>query len=219
MNKITFVHNLINLKSIIYVLVLACILSCSHVSESESTLRQSDLNHEVYADSVNNIELNLYLPVISSELKLKILEIIYEDSIESYDSALKHIYKDYKNFKSNIVALYDNEKVLTLRIVDLYWTDEGDTLQETSHITYLKRYNRKFSLNDIISNSEEMDCLTTMLNGKGHSILFSPDVDVTILGDSIIFHYDKVKQEKLHIALSLDDLDKQFHKLKTIYNE
>ena len=219
MNKIIFVYNLINLKSILSVLVFVCMLSCSHISDTDSMLRQSDLNHEVYSDSINNIEVNLYLPVISNELKLKILEIIYEDSIETYNSILKHICKDRKNFKSNVVALYENEKALTLRINDLYWTKDGDTLRETSHITYLKHYNRKFSLNDIISNNEEIDLLTTMLNGKGQSILFSPDVDVTISGDSIMFHYEKVKQEKLHIALSLDDIDKHFHKFKTIYNE
>lgn len=219
MNKITLVYNLINLRSIMYVLVFACMLSCSQISSTESALRQSDLNHEIYADTINNVELNLYLPPISNELKLKILEIICEDSIESNDSIIKHIYKDYKNFKSNVVALYDNDKVLTLRINDLYWTDDGDTMHETSYKTYLKRFNREFSLNDIISSNEEIDLLTTMLNRKGHSILFSPDVDVTISGDSILFHYDKVKQKKLYIAFSVDEIDKNFHKFKTIYNE
>lgn len=219
MNKIIFVYNLINLKSILSVLVLVCMLSCSHISDTDSMLRQSGLNHEVYTDSINNIEVNLYLPVISNELKLKILEIIYEDSIETYNSILQHIYKDRKNFKSNVVALYDNEKALTLRINDLCWTEDGDTLRETSHITYLKRFNRKFLLNDIVSSNEELDSLTEMLNNKAYGVFFSPDVDVTILGDSVIFHYNKIKQEEFQIALSVNEIDKKFRKFKTIYNE
>ena len=210
---------MINLKSILSVLVLVCMLSCSHISDTDSMLRQSGLNHEVYTDSINNIEVNLYLPVISNELKLKILEIIYEDSIETYNSILQHIYKDRKNFKSNVVALYDNEKALTLRINDLCWTEDGDTLRETSHITYLKRFNRKFLLNDIVSSNEELDSLTEMLNNKAYGVFFSPDVDVTILGDSVIFHYNKIKQEEFQIALSVNEIDKKFRKFKTIYNE
>ena len=219
MNKITFVYNLICLKAIMYVLVLVCMLSCSQKSGVEPILRQSDLIHEVYADSINNVELNLYLPPVSNELKVEIIEILCDDSIESKDLILKHIYKDYKNFKSNVVALYNNDKVLTLRINDLCWTEDGDTMYETSYITYLKRFNKKFSLNDIISSNEEIDILTTMLNGKGQSILFSPDVDVTILADSILFYYDKVRQENLYVALSVDEIEKEFHKFKTLYNE
>ena len=219
MNKKRNVNNLLVIKYIICAFLVICVFSCAKTSMSELLLSQDDLKEEIYYDSIKNIELKLLLPKnMMLEDRKELLSVIYGgDTIAENDMLIGKLFKYKNDCKSELIALCDNEQYVTMNVIDLSWIEGGDTLKTTSNLTYLKRLGKLLSVNDIVSNAEELDSLAKMLKDKHEAELLSPEVDVTLLGDSVFFHYNKIKHKEFSISFPIDEFINRFQKLKTIY--
>ena len=85
----------------------------------------------------------------------------------------------------------------------------------------MRQSKTRLMLDDIVSTANDVDELMNMINDKSEnkSEHFSPDVDVTILGENLVFHYDRHKQQPIDVSLPIKDVVDKFNKFKRIYNE
>ena len=79
---------------------------------------------------------------------------------------------------------------------------------------------KKLTIRDIINTHSEVDQLAEKINRNTKGDVFlSPDVDITVLGNHIVFHYDRLYQRELNVSLPFDEILDEFNKFKSIYNE
>lgn len=206
-----------------FLLIIAIICSCGCNSSSEQSLPHIDLNTYEYSDSIKNIKITLNLPhdnIISPSEKKEFLKAVFKKEINNIDSILSITLSEHKNSSTDVNILYVDEKVISAKFTIRNWTYGGDTLTENSYISYLREPKAKLTLESIVNSPAEIDILTNMINQEDNSDIFlSPDVNISILGDSLSFHYNKLSPNGLKVSFDIDDIMDKFQKFKTTYND
>ena len=207
----------------IILLVLICV-ACEKSSKQQYKLPQLALQNEEYFDSINNLKLSLMLPketLIDSVEKRHLVEVAYFNTESKDNSLLEVALSDYINSKTTLEVLYITPNIISAKVETNNWVEGGDTLSTFSYLTYMRQSKTRLMLDDIVSTANDVDELMNMINDKSEnkSEHFSPDVDVTILGENLVFHYDRHKQQPIDVSLPIKDVVDKFNKFKRIYNE
>lgn len=207
----------------IILLVLICV-ACEKSSKQQYKLPQLALQNEEYFDSINNLKLSLMLPkemLIDSVEKRHLVEVAYFNTKSKDNSLLEVALSDYINSKTTLEVLYITPNIISAKVETNNWVEGGDTLSTFSYLTYMRQSKTRLMLDDIVSTANDVDELMNMINDKSEnkSEHFSPDVDVTILGENLVFHYDRHKQQPIDVSLPIKDVVDKFNKFKRIYNE
>ena len=207
----------------IMLLVLICV-ACEKSSKQQYKLPQLALQNEEYFDSINNLKLSLMLPketLIDSVEKRHLVEVAYFNTESKDNSLLEVALSDYINCKTTLEVLYITPNIISAKVETNNWVEGGDTLSTFSYLTYMRQSKTRLMLDDIVSTAKDVDELMNMITDKSEnkSEHFSPDVDVTILGENLVFHYDRHKQQPIDVSLPIKDVVDKFNKLKRIYNE
>ena len=209
--------------SIIIGLFAIIISACGSNSSEYKDLPPIKLLNNTYIDSTSQLTISLNVPssdILNDIEKKDFLEATFNNQINNIDSILNSILANHKNMSIDISILYINDLVISAKYVTKNWINEGDTLNSNYYISYLRKSKTRLSLNDIATTSTEIDMLSEMINQKANNeVYLSPDVDITILGDSLSFHYDNIYQKELKVALAINDIKKRFKNFKAIYNE
>lgn len=204
----------------VLLLIISSLIVMSCRESTNEIISKNDIERKSYTDSINDLALNLQMPKDFPIYEtINILEVVY--NLDSVDTIIKvdKILKEKRNFISNIDFQYVSDKFVTIKLQNESWINDGDTLVTIDYITYLRHLNRKLLIDDIIANSDELDSITQMILKKSHFNICSPNGDIAILGDSILFYYKNIKQDDLVVAFSVENIKKQFQKFNTIYNE
>ena len=207
----------------IILLVLICV-ACEKSSKQQYKLPQLALQNEEYFDSINNLKLSLMLPketLIDSVEKRHLVEVAYFNTKSKDNSLLEVALSDYINSKTTLEVLYITPNIISAKVETNNWVEGGDTLSTFSYLTYMRQSKTRLMLDDIVSTANDVDELMNMINDKleNKSEHFSPDVDVTILGENLVFHYNRHKQQPIDVSLPIKDVVDKFNKFKRIYNE
>ena len=112
------------------------------------------------------------------------------------------ILKEKRNLISSLIVKDVNDKFMTIKLQNESWINEGDTLVTVDYITYLRHYNRRLLIDDMITNTNELDSITQMILKKSNLKIFSPNGNIAILGDSILFYYNNIKVCEVPICAS-----------------
>lgn len=204
----------------VLMLLMSSLIVMSCRESATKTISENDIEIKSYKDSINSLVLNLQLPKnLSIYETIKILEVVY--NLDSVDTIIKvdKILKEKRNLISSLIVKDVNDKFMTIKLQNESWINEGDTLVTVDYITYLRHYNRRLLIDDMITNTNELDSITQMILKKSNLKIFSPNGNIAILGDSILFYYNNMKQEDFKVAFSVENIKTQFKKFNTIYNE
>ena len=206
------------------ILVILICVACNDSSKQQYKLPQLALQNEEYFDSINNLKLSLMLPketLIDSVEKRHLVEVAYFNTKSKDNSLLEVALSDYINSKTTLEVLYITPNIISAKVETNNWVEGGDTLSTFSYLTYMRQSKTRLMLDDIVSTANDVDELMNMINDKSEnkSEHFSPDVDVTILGENLVFHYDRHKQQPIDVSLPIKDVVDKFNKFKRIYNE
>lgn len=207
----------------IMLLVLICV-ACEKSSKQQYKLPQLALQNEEYFDSINNLKLSLMLPketLIDSVEKRHLVEVAYFNTESKDNSLLEVALSDYINSKTTLEVLYITPNIISAKVETNNWVEGGDTLSTFSYITYMRGTKSKLMLDNIISTADDIEELMEMIkeNSDDKSEYFSPDVDITVLGECLVFHYDRHKQQSIEVSVPINEVINKFDKFKKIYNE
>lgn len=208
---------------IISIGVFAICFSCGRQSSCNKQLPAIKLHDLHFYDTINNVTLTFSLPdtsLFSEDEQLKFANIATGKRTNNLSAIFDSVKYNHRNMNIRCKMLYIDNHVASAQIDVENWVDSGDTLHSISHFTYLRLSKTKLTLQQIAQTPYDVDILTEWINLKtDHSTKLSPDVDITILNDSVVFHYDRFTNKRLQISLPLQELKDEFENLKTIYNE
>ena len=198
-------------------------VSCDKQTSCNHNLSPIELHDISFYDSTTNVTLSFSLPdtsLFNTEDQLCFANIVTGKQANDISALFESVKAHQRNMNIKCKMIYIDPQVATAQIDVTNWIESGDTLQTTSYISYLRLSKSKLSLQQIAQTPAEIDSLTEWINQKANqSTKISPDVDITILYDSVVFHYDRHVNQRLWVSLPLHKLKKEFKNLKTIYNE
>ncbi len=207
-----------------YVVLLITILTaCGNSYTNNVDLPQITLNRETYYDAIKHVSIELNLPsdnLLNSTEKKDFLNVLFGKKFNNVDSLIEIAFKNYRNMLIEVKVLYINDKVISAKYITKNWIEGGDTLINNNYISYIRNLKKKLTMSEIIETHSEVDLLTEKINRKSKGdVSLSPDVDITILGNHMVFHYDRLYQRELNVSLPLDEILDEFNNFKSIYNE
>ena len=206
------------------ILVILICVACNDSSKQRHKLPHISLQNETYIDSLNNLEFSLLLPkdyVIDSIEKRHLVEVAYSNFDSCCVSLLDVALNNYINSKTILEVLYITPNFISAKVKTNNWVEGGDTLSSYSYLTYMRGTKSKLMLDNIISTADDIEELMEMIkeNSDDKSEYFSPDVDITVLGEYLVFHYDRHKQQSIEVSVPINEVINKFDKFKKIYNE
>lgn len=208
---------------IVLLCVSAICISCSQQSSCNNALPQIELHDITFNDSTTNVTLTFSLPdtsLFNKGEQLMFANIVTGTQAKNLNDVFDSVKMNQRNMNIQCKMLYIDNHVASAQINIRNWINQGDTLRTIYHLTYLRLLKTKLTLQQIAPEPAEVDSLTEWINQKAsHSTKLSPDVDITILNDSVVFHYDRYVKSQLRVSLPLHKLKDKFGNLKTIYNE
>lgn len=203
--------------------IFAICFSCGQQSSCNNQLPLIELHDLTFNDTINNTTLSFSLPdtsLFGEDEQLKFANIVTGKQAKNLNDIFDSVKVNHRNMNIRCKMLYIDNQVASAQIDVENWIDSGDTLHTISHFTYLRLSKTKLTLQQIAQTPYDVDLLTEWINLKSdHSTKLSPDVDITILNDSVVFHYDRFTNKRLRISLPLQEVKNEFENLKTIYNE
>lgn len=205
------------------VLIIIILYACGNNSTKSIDLPQITLKSKTYHDTTKQVSIKLNLPsdnLLNSTEKRDFLNVVFNEKFDNADSLIEIAFKNYRNMSAEVRVLYINDKVISAKFITKNWIEGGDTLVNNNYISYLRNLKKKLTIRDIINTHSEVDQLAEKINRntKG-DVYLSPDVDITVLGNQLVFHYDRLYQRELNVSLPLDEILDEFNKFKSIYNE
>lgn len=208
---------------IVLLCVSAICISCSQQSSCNNALPQIELHDITFNDSTTNVTLTSSLPdtsLFNKGEQLMFANIVTGTQAKNLNNVFDSVKMNHRNMNIQCKMLYIDSHVASAQINIGNWINQGDTLRTIYHLTYLRLPKTKLTLQQIAQTLAEVDTLTKWINQKAnYSTKLSPDVDITILNDSVVFHYDRFVKNQLRVSLPLHKLKDKFENLKTIYNE
>lgn len=203
--------------------IFAICFSCGRQSSCNNQLPAIKLHDCSFNDTINNVTLTFSLPdtsLFSENEQLKLANIVTGTQAKNLNEVFDSVKMNHRNMNIQCKMLYIDHHVASVQIDVENWIDRGDSLRTIYHLTYLRLSKTKLTLQQIAQTPTEVDSLTEWINQKtNHSAKLSPDVDITILNDSVVFHYDRFVNNQLRVSLPLHKFKDKFENLKTIYNE
>ena len=205
------------------VLIIIILYACGNNSTKSIDLPQITLKSKTYLDTTKQVSIKLNLPsdhLLDNTEKKDFLNVVFDKKFNNVDSLIEIAFRSYRNMSVEVNVLYINDKVISAKFITKNWIEGGDTLVNNNYISYLRNLKKKLTIRDIINTNSEVDQLAEKINRntKG-DVYLSPDVDITVLGNHIVFHYDRLYQRELNVSLPLDEILEEFNKFKLIYNE
>lgn len=205
------------------VLIIIILYACGNNSTKSIDLPQITLKSKTYLDTTKQVSIKLNLPsdhLLDNTEKKDFLNVVFDKKFNNVDSLIEIAFRSYRNMSVEVNVLYINDKVISAKFITKNWIEGGDTLVNNNYISYLRNLKKKLTIRDIINTHSEVDQLAEKINRNTKGDVFlSPDVDITVLGNHIVFHYDRLYQRELNVSLPLDEILEEFNKFKLIYNE
>ena len=205
------------------VLIIIILNACGNSSTKSIDLPQIALKSKTYLDTTKQVSIKLNLPsdhLLDNTEKKDFLNVVFDKKFNNVDSLIEIAFRSYRNMSVEVNVLYINDKVISAKFITKNWIEGGDTLVNNNYISYLRNLKKKLTIRDIINTHSEVDQLAEKINRNTKGDVFlSPDVDITVLGNHIVFHYDRLYQRELNVSLPLDEILEEFNKFKLIYNE
>lgn len=205
------------------VLIIIILYACGNNSTKSIDLPQITLKSKTYLDTTKQVSIKLNLPsdhLLDNIEKKDFLNVVFDKKFNNVDSLIEIAFRSYRNMSVEVNVLYINDKVISAKFITKNWIEGGDTLINNNYISYLRNLKKKITISDIIKTPSEVDLLTEKINSNSKGdVCLSPDVDITILGNQLVFHYDRLYQRELNVSLPLDEILDEFNKFKSIYNE
>lgn len=205
------------------VLIIIILYACGNNSTKNIDLPQITLKSKAYLDTTKQVSIKFNLPsdnLLNRTEKRDFLNVVFNKKFDNADSLIELAFKNNRNMSVEVTVLYINDKVISAKFITKNWIEGGDTLVNNNYISYLRNLKKELTISDIINTRSEVDQLTEKinLNTKG-DVYLSPDVDITICGNHIVFHYDRLYQRELSVSFPVDEILEEFNKFKSIYNE
>ncbi len=205
------------------VLIIIILYACGNNSTKNIDLPQITLKSKAYLDTTKQVSIKFNLPsdnLLNRTEKRDFLNVVFNKKFDNADSLIELAFKNNRNMSAEVTVLYINDKVISAKFITKNWIEGGDTLVNNNYISYLRNLKKELTISDIINTRSEVDQLTEKinLNTKG-DVYLSPDVDITIFGNHIVFHYDRLYQRELSVSFPVDEILEEFNKFKSIYNE
>lgn len=205
------------------VLIIIILYACGNNSTKNIDLPQITLKSKAYLDTTKQVSIKFNLPsdnLLNRTEKRDFLNVVFNKKFDNADSLIELAFKNNRNMSAEVTVLYINDKVISAKFITKNWIEGGDTLVNNNYISYLRNLKKELTISDIINTRSEVDQLTEKinLNTKGE-VYLSPDVDITICGNHIVFHYDRLYQRELSVSFPVDEILEEFNKFKSIYNE
>ena len=205
------------------VLIIIILYACGNNSTKSIDLPQITLKSKTYLDTTKQVSIKLNLPsdhLLDNTEKKDFLNVVFDKKFNNVDSLIEIAFRSYRNMSVEVNVLYINDKVISAKFITKNWIEGGDTLINNNYISYLRNLKKKITISDIIKTPSEVDLLTEKINSNSKGdVCLSPDVDITILGNQLVFHYDRLYQRELNVSLPFDEILDEFNKFKSIYNE
>ena len=205
------------------VLIIIILYACGNNSTKSIDLPQITLKSKTYLDTTKQVSIKLNLPsdhLLDNTEKKDFLNVVFDKKFNNVDSLIEIAFRSYRNMSVEVNVLYINDKVISAKFITKNWIEGGDTLVNNNYISYLRNLKKKLTIRDIINTHSEVDQLAEKINRNTKGDVFlSPDVDITVLGNHIVFHYDRLYQRELNVSLPFDEILDEFNKFKSIYNE
>lgn len=205
------------------VLIIIILYACGNNSTKSIDLPQITLKSKTYLDTTKQVSIKLNLPsdhLLDNTEKKDFLNVVFNEKFDNADSLIEIAFKNYRNMSAEVKVLYINDKVISAKFITKNWIEGGDTLVNNNYISYLRNLKKKLTIRDIINTHSEVDQLAEKINSNSKGdVCLSPDVDITILGNQLVFHYDRLYQRELNVSLPFDEILDEFNKFKSIYNE